>query len=145
MSEIEITQADKDRAARFYAAQAFGKSKAEILSDWEALEASEEGYCNPLALLFSQCRHEARAEALEDGKNNWDGLARSIMMAFDCDAKTPRAIFKHLSMVGQPVPKWMRDEAEMQNLDHVISKGTRCVLIYRAMAEPALRSGEREG
>lgn len=129
MSEIEITQADQ-RAAKAYA---------------EARKLGGLGDGISLAERFARHRHEARAEALEDGKNNWDGLARSIMMAFDCDAKTPRAIFKHLSMVGQPVPKWMRDEAEMQNLDHVISKGTRCVLIYRAMAEPAIRSGKREG
>lgn len=140
MTDIKITQADRDAAADSVKAYRDRKD-----NDWQ--QRIRDGKCDDGTMVqaFARHRHEARAEALEEGKNNWDGLARSIMMAFDCDAKTPRAIFKHLSMVGQPVPKWMRDEAEMQNLDHVISKGTRCVLIYRAMAEPALRSGEREG
>lgn len=86
-------------------------------------------------------RQEARSAALEAGKTNWDGLARSLMMAFDCDAKTPRAIFQHLKRCGEDIPQWLHDEAEMQNLDHTVSKGTRCVLIYRAMTEALSRSG----
>ena len=65
----------------------------------------------------------------------WGGLARAIMMWLDMGDKTPRALFKHLEMLGRPIPQWLRDEPEMQHLDHVPSKGTRCVLIYKAMQE----------
>lgn len=67
----------------------------------------------------------------------WNGLARSIIMAFDMDAKTPRKLLKHLERSGVDVPQWMRDEHEMQHLDHTISKGTRATLVYRAMVEDA--------
>ncbi|MDR6511433.1 hypothetical protein J2792_002305 [Novosphingobium capsulatum] len=78
---------------------------------------------------------EGARAGLEAGRENWDGLARSLMMAFDMQTKTPRAIFKHLDLCGMPIPQWMRDESEMKHLDHVPSKGTRAVLIYRAMTE----------
>lgn len=67
----------------------------------------------------------------------WGGLARDIMMWLDMGDKTPRALFAHLERTGYrgKVPQWLRDEPEMKNLDHVPSKGTRCVLIWRAMEE----------
>lgn len=65
----------------------------------------------------------------------WGGLARDIMMWLDMSPKTPRALFKHLERIGREVPQWLRDEPEMKHLDHVPSKGTRCVLIYKAMRE----------
>lgn len=69
-------------------------------------------------------------------ETQWGGLARDIMMWLDMgpgSAKTPRALFAHLEQVGRPAPQWLRDEPEMQNLDHVPSKGTRCAIIYKAM------------
>jgi hypothetical protein len=63
----------------------------------------------------------------------WGGLARAMMMWLDMHPKTPRALFRHLECTGQEIPQWLRDEHELQALDHVPSKGTRCVLIYRAM------------
>ncbi len=63
----------------------------------------------------------------------WSGLARAIMMWLDMPGKTPAALFKHLERTGHEIPDWMREEPEMKHLDHVPSKGTRCVLIYRAM------------
>jgi hypothetical protein len=68
----------------------------------------------------------------------WDGLARAIMMWLDMHPKTPRALFQHLKASGRDIPEWLRDEDEMKALDHVPSKGTRCVLIYRAMVEDEL-------
>lgn len=70
----------------------------------------------------------------------WEGLARDIVMWHDCYANklTPRTLLKHLDLVGTEVPQWLRDEPEMQNLDHVISKGTRAVIIYRAMLQGCL-------
>lgn len=68
----------------------------------------------------------------------WDSLARDLMMWLDMHPKTPRALFQHLERIGREIPQWLRDEPEMQALDHVPSKGTRCVLIYRAMYDAAL-------
>jgi hypothetical protein len=65
----------------------------------------------------------------------WDGLPRAIMMWLDFERSTPRELFRHLKLSGYEVPDWMREEGELQALDHVPSKGTRCVLIYRAMLE----------
>lgn len=70
----------------------------------------------------------------------WSGLARDIVMWMDCyetSGKTPANLFKHLEMIGTPIPQWLRDEPELQHLDHVPSKGTRAVIIYRAMIEDA--------
>lgn len=67
----------------------------------------------------------------------WDGLARAIVMWMDMGDKTPRALFKHLDRSGIAAPQWLRDELEMRALDHVPSKGTRAVLVYRAMLSDA--------
>jgi hypothetical protein len=67
----------------------------------------------------------------------WDGLARDIMMWLDMGDKTPRALFQHLERIGRDVPQWLKHEPELQCLDHVPSKGTRCAIIYRAMVEDA--------
>jgi len=74
----------------------------------------------------------------------WGGLARQIILWMDMHPKTPRALFDHLRRSGHDVPQWLRDEPEMQNLDHVPSKGTRAVLIYRAMLAAAPSTSVRE-
>lgn len=61
------------------------------------------------------------------------GLARDIMMWLDMEPKTPRALFKHLERIGREIPQGLRDEPEMQSLDHVPSKATRCAIIWQAM------------
>ncbi len=66
-SEPRVTEVDREAAARFYAAQTFGKSKTEILADWAELEASEDGYCNPLCLLFASHRQAALIEGARVG------------------------------------------------------------------------------
>lgn len=63
----------------------------------------------------------------------WGGLARAMMMWLGYERPTPRALFQHLKSCGHEIPKWLTEESEMKSLDHVPSKGTRCVLIYRAM------------
>lgn len=64
----------------------------------------------------------------------WNGLARDLMMWLDQgDSRTPRSLLEHLSHCGRTIPQWLFDEPEMKSLDHSISKGTRCVIIYKAM------------
>lgn len=76
---------------------------------------------------------EQIAVPFEPTEEQWGGLARQIMMWLDMGDKTPRDLFQHLKLCGEPIPDWLRNEPEMQALDHVLSKGTRCVLIYKAM------------
>lgn len=73
----------------------------------------------------------------EPTQEQWGELARDIMMWLRWDQPTPAKLFKHLEMLGRDIPQWLRDEPEMKNLDHVVSKGTCCVLIYHAMLSSA--------
>lgn len=66
----------------------------------------------------------------------WGELPRDIVMWMDMhegSKKTPRNLFKHLERLGREIPQWLKDEPEMKNLDSVPSKGTRAVIIYKAM------------
>lgn len=65
----------------------------------------------------------------------WDGLARDLMMWIDLSSSrpTPRKLFDHLDNCGRDCPDWIKQESEMCYLDEVVSKSTRCVLIYKAM------------
>jgi hypothetical protein len=68
----------------------------------------------------------------------WGELARDIIMWMDMhhgSDLTPRILFAHLERIGRDIPRWLRDEPELQALDHVPSKGTRAVLVYRAMIQ----------
>ena len=68
----------------------------------------------------------------------WGGLARDIIMWHDIyQERTPRSLLKHLDRVGAEIPMWLLDEPEMKSLDNAISKGTRAVIIYRAMLQDA--------
>lgn len=72
-------------------------------------------------------------------KEMWDSLARDIVMWHDCyqaSLKTPENLFFHLKNIGyknEDIPQWLKDEPEMKNLKSVPSKGTRAVIIYKAM------------
>lgn len=67
-------------------------------------------------------------------EQQWSGLARALMLCFEMvDGKKPRHLLRQLEMMGERIPQWLLDEPEMKSLDSVLSKGTRCVLIYRAM------------
>ena len=76
---------------------------------------------------------EMKAAPWQPTEDQWGGLARAIIMWMDFDPKTPRTLFRHLEMSGHEIPQWLRDEPEMQHLDHVPSKGTRAAIIYKAM------------
>ncbi len=65
----------------------------------------------------------------------FDGLARNLMMWIDLSSSrpTPRKLFDHLDNCDIECPDWIKQEYEMKFLDHVVSKSTRCFLIYKAM------------
>lgn len=80
----------------------------------------------------------------EPTEDQWNGLARAIVAWMDMQPKTPRALFKHLERSGYGVPKWLRDEPDMKNLDKVPPKGTRAAIIYKAMLEGYTNSSEKD-
>lgn len=97
-----------------------------------------------LALRAALARR-AIAAMREPSEAMWSGLARDIIMWMDTGGrKTPRSLFEHLDLIGRDVPEWLKNEAEFGNLDHVPSKGTRAVIIFRAMVEAALAEGGGE-
>ena len=69
----------------------------------------------------------------EPSEAMWGGLARDIMMAFDMNLKTPNGIRKHLTLLGRAIPDWLEQEFQGTGQDSVLSKGTRCTLIWKAM------------
>jgi hypothetical protein len=79
-----------------------------------------------------------RVVPVEPTEAQWGGLARDIVMWMDMGTRpTPETLFKHLERIGRNIPQWLRDEREMQHMNHVPSKGTRAVIIYRAMLSAA--------
>ena len=112
---------------------------------WEAIWLGNVTDSPEIGSLKALCMSAARAAInaiMEPTVDQWDGLARQIIMWMDMKPKTPRALFQHLERSGHVVPQWLRDEPEMQSLDHVPSKGTRAVMVYRAMLSAALSDTE---
>jgi hypothetical protein len=81
---------------------------------------------------------------IEPTEDQWGGLARDIVMWMDMEPKTPRALFKHLERSGRDIPQWLRDEPDMKNLDKVPPKGTRAVIIYKAMIEGCANGSKKD-
>lgn len=72
----------------------------------------------------------------EPAEGMWGGLARDLIMWMDMHQRpTYKNLFKHMGMVGRDLPQELFDApiAQLKDLDHVPAKGTRAVLIYRAM------------
>lgn len=118
------------------------KDRADLKARFRAYDADINEPTQDDCLLAADAVLDA---LMEPDEGMWDGLARDMMMWLDMAYKTPRALFRHLERIGREIPDWLRNEAEMQSLDHVPSKGTRCVIIYKAMLTAARsgRSGER--
>lgn len=78
----------------------------------------------------------------EPTEAQWNGLARTIMLWL-CfgPPHTPRSLLKHLKRMGAEVPSWLLEESEMKALDHSMSKGTRCTIVYKAMLSDHRRAG----
>ena len=78
---------------------------------------------------------------VEPTEAQWSGLARDIMFVLRQERPTPKKLFYHLTQLGHTLPNWMADETELRDpaSDHVISKGTCCVLIYKAMLTAAAK------
>lgn len=73
-------------------------------------------------------------------EDQWGGLARAIvfwMRSYPSNKHTPSTLVEFITSLGHEVPAWMGDEVELRAQDHVISKGTVAVLIYKAMLDAA--------
>ncbi|WP_043309544.1 hypothetical protein [Pseudomonas sp. ML96] len=76
------------------------------------------------------------AVPFEPTEAQWGGLARDIvwwMRSYPSNKHTPATLVEHLGNLGREIPAWMGSEVELKRQDHVISKGTIAVLIYKAM------------
>lgn len=91
---------------------------------------------------IAACYHQSPAVAVPDGyalvpidptEEQWGGLARDIMMAFDLGGKSPASLLANMRLRWEELPEWMRKELHDPESTAVLSKGTRAVLIYRAM------------
>lgn len=78
---------------------------------------------------------------VEPTEAQWSGLARDIMFVLRQERPTPKKLFYHLTQLGHTLPNWVADETELRDpaSDHVISKGTCCALIYKAMLTAAAK------
>lgn len=78
---------------------------------------------------------------VEPTEEQWGGLARDIMLAFDMNAKSPALLINVLTNLGHEIPQWLRDEIKDPESTYVLSKGTRAVIIYRAMLAASQQKG----
>jgi hypothetical protein len=62
-----------------------------------------------------------------------NNLVRALIFWQRDEKATPKNLFAHCKNCGVDVPLWLLDEPEMKSTDHVTSKSTVAVLIYRAM------------
>jgi hypothetical protein len=70
-----------------------------------------------------------------------DGLARAIMLWMDMDErKTPDNLRAHLKNMGEQTPEWMSKILATVEGCHVMPKGMRCLLVYKAMIAAAEKS-----
>lgn len=73
-------------------------------------------------------------------EKHWDGLPRDIMMWLDMDSKpTAGSLFQHLKRCGSEIPEWLLAEPELQSLGSVPSKGTRVVILYKAVLHNVMK------
>lgn len=82
---------------------------------------------------------------VEPTRDMWgNDLVRWIVRWMGYERPTPKLLIQDLKMGYGEVPLWLEAEAEMQDQDHVVSKGTRAVLLYRAMiaASPSASTGK---
>ena len=78
---------------------------------------------------------------IDPTEEQWGGLARDIMMAFDLGGKSPASLLANMRFSWEDLPEWMRKELHDPESTAVLSKGTRAVLIYRAMLAAAIDGG----
>lgn len=85
----------------------------------------------------------ANSVPLEPSKPMWeDDLVRCIIRWMRYGDTTPHKLFTELALSGVKVPKWLVDEPEMAPGEHVVSKGTCAVIVYRAMIDAHQRTAK---
>ncbi|MDU4251423.1 hypothetical protein [Pseudomonas sp.] len=110
---------------------------------WKRKTASLELYAAPVAQA-GQVLEGMRLVPFNPTQDQWGGLARAIvfwMRSYPSNKHTPATLVEFITSLGHEVPEWMGDEAELRAQEHVISKGTIAVLIYKAMLAAAPAQG----
>ncbi len=72
----------------------------------------------------------------EPTMEQWNGLARHLIFAFELNFLTPKEIRKFLQDTGCKIPSWLEVEFKPSGENATLSKGTRAVLVYKAMLDP---------
>lgn len=80
----------------------------------------------------------------EPTRDSWSGLARDIMMGLDLGMAKGVSMRQHLHACGTPIPDWLEEELSRNGGGHHMSKGTRCVLIFKAMRDQLLREVDND-
>lgn len=114
------------------------KAKDEYVEDGIAIELA--ALCDDLIATLPTKEQAARREEVPEYA--WNGIARDLFLAWDFGCKTPRELFEFIERCGREIPQWLRDEPEMKALDHTPSKGTRAVIVYKAIHEAIIRGGQ---
>jgi hypothetical protein len=100
--------------------------------DYEAVEKIAER----LMAIF------ANSVPTEPTKVMWgDDLVRVIIRWMREGTCTPKRLYKDMESCGIAIPDWMVKEQELAALDHVVSKGTCAVLVYKAMLDAHRKGG----
>jgi hypothetical protein len=140
MYDFDILDQDFENAATYFSSTAFGNSKEDTLKELKRLYDEDENL-HSLVYMFAKVRVQASiipeghvVVPLNPPEVMWDGITRRIIQWMtESRDKTPRDLLKFIKMSVGRVPDWLANSPDMQNMDHVLSVGTRAVLIYQAM------------
>ena len=78
--------------------------------------------------------NEYKTVPIQPTEDMWGGFAGYLMLWLDLNRRpTPASLYNHLEDRGKTPPEWLTKELRDKQSDHVVSKGTRVTLIYKAM------------
>lgn len=135
MNELIPTKSDRELASKLYDIL---KPNNGLVSTNIELGNLDDGH---LVQAIAQYRIDCMKEGMiilkdiDPPESMWNGLARKIMMWLDFDNRTWSSLFHHLKHTLDLTPQWIKDEQRAERLDKIPSKGTRVVLIYKAMLQ----------
>lgn len=69
-------------------------------------------------------------------EEQWGGLARQLILAYQLNFIESTSLIRFLNMTGCRIPDWLANDVEVATSKGVLSKGTRAVLVYKAMLDP---------
>ena len=80
---------------------------------------------------------------LRNADKYWEGLPRALMMWLDLnDRPTATSLKEHCSRMSIELPESITSESEFKHVNHVASKGTRAVWIFKAFIHEAAKAAK---